>query len=90
MDHGVAARFYLLVIIFCRSGIFLPWLLAGLQMPPSDQARRTLERRHFQILGNSWEGQTPSCSLVQKDARGDELTNLCKKWPRGIPLLAWA
>ena len=21
-DHGVAARFYLLVIVFCRSGIF--------------------------------------------------------------------
>ena len=42
-------------------------------------ARRTLERRHFQILGNSWEGKPPSCSLVQKDARGDKLTNLCQK-----------
>ena len=30
--------------------------------------------RHFQILGNSWEGPGPSCSLVQKDARGDKLT----------------
>ena len=28
-DHGVAARFYLLVIVLCRSGIFLPWLLSS-------------------------------------------------------------
>ena len=65
----------------------LPWLLAHLQVPPSGQA--DLERRHFQILGNSWEGPAPSCSLVQKDARGDKRTNLCKKWPCAIPLLAW-
>ena len=31
--------------------------------------------------GGLWNG---------KDARGDELTNLCKKWPRAIPVLAWA
>ena len=77
-DHGVAARFYLLVIVFCRSGIFLPWLLAHLQMPPSGQADSgTAPLSNSWKL--SWEGQTPSCSLVQKDARGDKLTNLCQK-----------
>ena len=46
MDHGVAARFYLLVIVFCRSKNAAIW------------------------PGGLWNG---------KDARGDELTNLCQK-----------
>ena len=67
-DHGVAARFYLLVIVFCRSGIFFAL------------ASSTLTNAAI-WPGGLWNG---------KDARGDELTNLCKKWPRTIPLLAWA
>ena len=45
-DHGVAARFYLLVIVFCRSGIFCLGFLAHLQMPPSGQAGSGTERTH--------------------------------------------
>ena len=59
-DHGVAMRFYLLVIVFC---VFLPWLLGGLQIPPSGQADSAAPLFKF-------------VETVQKDARGDELTNL--------------
>ena len=115
-DHGVAARFYLLVVVFCRSGIFCLgfstltnaaiwpgglWngaafkFLRGLTSDRGTalsaqcaagyraRARGTEEsplstELYRPPLGNSWEGQTPSGSLFQKDARGDELTNLCK------------
>ena len=66
-DHGVAARFYLLVIVFA--------------VPASFALASSTLTNAIIWPGGLWNG---------KDARGDKLTNLCKKWPRAIPLLAWA
>ena len=82
-DHGVAARFYLLVIVFCRSGIFFAL------------ASSTLTNAAI-WPGGLWNGatfkflETLGKAKRRLAARGDKLTNLCKKWPRAIPLLAWA
>ena len=62
-DHGVAGRFYLLVIVFCRSGIFfLPWLLAHLQMP----------RATFKFLETLWKAKRRLAALFK---RTHEVTN---------------
>ena len=65
-DHGVAVRFYLLVIVFCRSGIFcLPWLLAGLQTPPSGQADSGTAP-----LSNSWKLLGRPNAILQPCSKG--------------------
>ena len=54
----------------------LLWLRAHSKMPQSDRADSGMA---FKIFWNSWDGHTPSFSLVQKHAQGDELRNLLQK-----------
>ena len=64
-DHGVAARFYLLVIVFAVPASFLPWLLAGLQMPPSGQADSGTAP-----LSNSWKLLGRPSAVLQPCSKG--------------------
>ena len=66
----------------------LPWLLAHLQMPPSGQADSGTDAT-FKFLETLGKATRRLAALFKRTHEVRELTNLCKKWPRAIPLLAW-
>ena len=68
----MAARFYLLVIVFAVPASFLPWLLAGLQMPPSGQADSGWNGATFKFLETLGKTQRRLAALFK---RTHEVTN---------------